>query len=582
MSQQQQQRKRKIVELDDYDSYFEAVHPTVVATTPSSSRPAAPTEKKKKRRRTATIQKDTKDSRSLDQTTKILGSSGTSLAFSDPILYNRDPSLTKDAKDTLLSNLDVPTVNIFPQDHPNLVLPGFSYPRSIYADSVLIEDFISDGDNDDEEMEPITMKRIHVPQLPTEKVGDNLAETQARIDNSYENLALKAMSETTYQTAQKRILASLQVNLSKHEQFKGDMASIYESLHNQYGGRLESMLNEASLEETKRHRRLQKQQYKQQQQQQSTATTPVTSFEGSLFARVLDSERIPVLKRKDVVVDFLRGPVLDAGERPCINGIHCISHIQFEQSYSKNPLLFNKTWKLKLNEKTGHLMNAQKQEFRGFALREFLCPDVETKRKSDFSLHMAKKLKTTFANATTSTIIASTVREADSQSDLIAWLSETVNAINPSMAGYCILCIVRLRSELTATCSSASIISNPCAHLVVQHHINVFGEPGEYHSKCAINRGSNICGLVGDALEYNVNNYLPSTATVHYKTLELAKSKSGSESNNNTITTAAEYGIVERSISVLQWCEIDDIVIKATDTLLNGTNNSMQPQLSSL
>ena len=290
--------------------------------------------------------------------------------------------------------------------------------------------------------------------------------------------------------------------------------------------------------------------------------------------KLLNSENVPTISRKDIVVDFLRPAMFECGERSCVNGDYCCSVLQFRQLWLKDSTLFKQCWKLSVHQTSGKILDETGREFEVFPLREYLCPETEKLRKDSFSKAMAKFL------TTQGTSIGNKMEQ---NAKLSNWFSETIKMVNPSYPGYCILCLLRLLSELTTIFSSANIISNPKVCVMIQHHKNIFGVPGEYKSGFEIHRGANLCGLVGKILEYRVDNYLPGSAHVHYKTIEYLNSESSQYFKKNdplfSVTQPSgsrgvSFTLAEKKIKVLQWVESDAMVCKPTEKL-NFPKSSM-------
>jgi hypothetical protein len=297
---------------------------------------------------------------------------------------------------------------------------------------------------------------------------------------------------------------------------------------------------------------------------------------------------VPELKRKDIVLEFLRAPVPECAERECVNEEFCVSKQQFHQLWWKDGLLFEKAWGVSVDFASGRITDKRGNVFGGFALREFLYPEAEERRKLDFSLAMADFLngRSVVEENSISSVSAARDEENEEEEDYDRdgrfsakrtkkngdaadvkfrnWLAETTAKVNPQMRGHCILCLVRLISELTHIFCGASIVSNPSALVSVQHHKNVFGKVGEYKVGTEINRGSNL-GLRGTVLEYRVDNYQPGRAKVHYKTIEEDRSFGSSARNDDE--GHGRYVLVDKTAEVLQWFEIDAIVCKAEDGL---------------
>lgn len=477
---------------------------------------------------------DDMDVESIGKEVSALNQMGTTTTYMHPFHHSNESGYKNHSLNMLLCESDINKINVISEDHPNL---------NIEEDE--------DAEDDDVEME-FTMNPI-----TQEKIGSNILETQYRSDHSFENECLKEMSLNDFKQANDYVKNKIENHTKEFNDFTNRAKTIYKVMFDMYGTKFESILNNNN--------------------NNNSNNNPPNSLKGKdtledVYNKLLNSNNVPILKRKDIILEFLRPPLRECGERACVNGHLCQSIQQFRQLWLKDPVLFETNWGITLDKQTGKILDSQKKEFDGFLLREFLSPEIESKRKSNWNAEIAKYINDMNHNHTKNTATATTTTITNNKpsrrhsegnnTDLEGWLTEVLAKINPPLHGYCILCLLRLRSELTTTSSTASIISNPNVCALVQHHRNLFGIDGEYKPGTEIRRGSNICGLVGMALEYRVDNYLPGTNTIRYKFLKV-----NNNNNDSTITLS------ENTIQSLQWTESEAIVYNSSQELDKPKNS---------
>lgn len=501
--------------------------------------PPKPLEIEEKAAQPTLIQDTIEECLALDQC-------GSAMTFMHPLLQTQEETFNETALHMALCESDMNKINSFPDDHPNLYLEGLGGPK-LPSTTNVAKQGVQQKTNTNNSTKERPLKRLKINKIKQSDLGNNLLETQHKADHSFQNECLKEMSTTNYKLANEAVLKRVKEHTSEFGELVERATTTYKMMFDTFGNKFENIISAAIQE---RNKDFAKHCDEGQNEEEDTVADSIAE---DLHMRILNANNIPLLKRENIVLEFLRGAIREAGERDCINGLLCVSVQQFRQLWLKDPVLFQKTWKLTVDKDTNRLITQQKKEFDGFILREFLCPAVEIKRKRDFETEIAKFLNVEQQqNGTT--------EPGDNQAKLEAWLTETIGKVNPPLHGYCILCLLRLRSELATTFSSASIISNPNACAIIQHHRNEFGIPGQYKPGAEIRRGSNLCGLVGMALEYRVDNYLPHTATMKYRCLKPITSSSHGNNGSLYPRMTSAYTLVEESISVLQWKESEAII----------------------
>jgi hypothetical protein len=516
---------------------------------------------------------------------EIISHPGSATTYLHPVAYSKEDKAREVAFNMYLSDSEVNKINVFSEDHP-----AFEKERTEEREKETRARTHSDEDDSNDD-EPIS--GFVVPETKEDAIGNNLLETQHRLDHSFENQCMKEMSSGRYASAQAMVKKRLEEDRNVYKEYVKLSGVLIQTMCDLYGNKFNKLTEAAEYARSK-----------------SRPQNPVSDDGSATFnlrkdplvehlcMRELDSNRIPVLKRKDIVLDFLRPAVPECGERSCVGGDCCASILQYRQLVLKDSIPFKREWKLSLNKSTGLLEDSSKREFGGFPLREFLCPITEKKRKRDFSLAMSQFLNDSNYAASSARSSHPSGSSHSSVAEYHNWLAKTTDAINPPLRGHCILCLFRLRSEATTLFSSGSVISNPSVCVVVQHHTNIFGQPGEYKPGCEINRGASVCGLAGTVLEYRVDNYLPGSAELHYSCLERYDAddlnsnggyddydddesdgedrgylrKMGASMSNRV--RGGGYKIANKRLTVLQWVESEDIVCKSTD-VLQAPKNSM-------
>jgi hypothetical protein len=650
---------------------------------------------------------------------EIISYPGSSSTYLHPIIQSRDAEAVDAALNLRLSDSDVNKINVFSGNHPGLredEKESSSNPEAISSE---ISSRRKNATN-----EPRVL--LDVPAIDDSGLGNNLLEVQHRLDHSYENRCLEEMAKGRYKKAQRAAEAALRNKERAFLEFERAIKTVCEATFDMYGNKIAQLVEALAFKDKP----------KRQPKKSTTTTTTTTTttstagtvdavatagmpkakvggrmsgtvkgsgkignanggrcdageddepdlfpeFSEDLYMRELNATKIPVIRRKHIVQEFLRPAIPECGERSCVNDKFCVSVIQFQQLFVKEPLIFEKEWGLKADARTGRLLDERGKPFDGFPLREFLCPVTEKRRKRNFSSAMAEFLNGTdrrrgedfdsgragfgksakkkknalgsdkrkrddavkrrrrlrrgyqsdssdersapranndddddddddedddnssssksAGNDSRDVEIDSVEDEDDDDDDLEstkgiderdalerrtaaieAWLAKTTSEVNPPIRSYCILCHLRLRSELTMLFSSGSTISNPSTCILIQHHSNVFGEPGEYRAGYEINRGNSVCGLIGPALEYRVDNYLPASADVHH-TVVLpyvdARGNDGDENREDDDDNDArgEFQVKEKKTRVLQWTESEALVCRASDAMKapkNGT-----------
>jgi hypothetical protein len=462
--------------------------------------------------------------------------------FMHPTLYSNDVNFQRASVNTRMRESDINNVNVF-------------------------------DETEDQELLGKPLKKIRVNGFDKDQLGQNLLETQHRMDQMKENLFLKEHSEGQFKEASEEVLSKLQ-DLQVYDEsihhYTMQARDLYKVMFDMYGNKLESFIKQIMC---------------QQQQQNATShvqdninstgtaniynqrenTNSNLVHSNNMFMSMLNPNNVEPISRKDTVVDFFRPAIPGAGERSCINGGGCQSIAQFHQLYIKDPVLFTTCWKLKLDPKTNKLLDKDGQEFNGFPAREFLYPSVERKRKMMLEMELAQFLNDQVSKPFITTTTTSGgggdhsghQRQSELSVEIDKWLIATQQKVNAAYPqGYCIFCLRKLRSEISTAVSTASLVTNPNLCAVVQHHTNLFGIPGEYKQGTQINRRGNLCGLVGMALEYRVDHYVPTMATVNFPTLTIATPSTNPIHSTNT----TPFTVNTKQIGVLQWSEVDDIV----------------------
>jgi len=415
---------------------------------------------------------------------------------------------------------------------------------------------------------PLRTGGVTMPRISTSELGSNLLEIQHRVDHCYENQCLKTISEQN-PVLLERMRKTLDEGETRRKQFTGSVPTIYNTLFDTYGNKLENKLRAlvdlGSVNDCRTPDSVAAGSHlpnfpvrEMHVESPDTQEYEVQHKMEQLYLKLLKSNAIVTIKRKHIVTEFLRPALRVCGERECINGVNCTSILQYHQLWLKDPVLFKQTWGLSVDSASGNILNSNGHVFKPFALREFLCPDEEKARLTNFKHEMAHYLNTTAENELSGNI--------DADTRLEKWFSETTARVNPQIHGYCILCLLIMCSELTTIFNGASVVSNPNICVLIQHHCNIFGVPGEYKSGCEIRRGSNICGLIGPVLEYRVDNYLPQHTIVTCNTIIVRpNTTTDSVGGLRRNLSNAVYALGELKIPVLRWVEIDAIVCKTTD-----------------
>ncbi len=475
--------------------------------------------------------------------------------------------------------------------------------------------------------------------IPTHQIGNRFRETKARMNGGFGKATLRVSSDGESATFDRRSVEEASPpmghfeearNVSEREDARnflsGDFArkeplamenfvyyskSVFSKLYEAYGNKLSKVYKDieaqANIEWEERNRRKRAASLANKSAEGTEGEDPGFAREsseneneddeefygkdrGRNFLEALSRRNVPKLRRKDVIFDFLRPAVAEAGERPCVNGGEkCVSVEQFRQKWAEDRVAMQKNWHLE--DRDGNIydmLSSSGVPYRPEPLREFLCPSQEKKRKELFAKALVDFLESRDPHRTAISQSPSGPR-FDSQprfgrneneenfqkrqQELDAWFRASADLVNPPVRGYCILCYLRLRSELAAVYSAENLaadgndleIGGP---LLVQHHSNVFGIPGEYKPGCQIVRGSKLCGLVAPAFEYRVGNYLPSLCQVECKTLIPARVGSSRKGEADATIGAGGFELGVRTFkNIRQWSEVDDVVCKPEDVI---------------
>jgi hypothetical protein len=228
---------------------------------------------------------------------------------------------------------------------------------------------------------------------------------------------------------------------------------------------------------------------------------------------VTKSKNLPLVTAK-YAQKYLREPIADLGERPCLSEKECLSvylykvvkgksslvstattakNAQHPDSYARGQKGTDRTvdngsektpgrgteW-LRGSQKTSDYIRADKRD-EGFVLREFLLPDEERS-------------------------IAEQVRLGTPYKEVY----------RDRKKKFCLLC----NRYFTSLCTSRIMAAmEECPKNAVHDHVYLFGIVGEYTEKSILNHGEGPCGVIDRFVSWDTNDYVPGTTTVEYATI---------------------------------------------------------------
>lgn len=293
------------------------------------------------------------------------------------------------------------------------------------------------------------------------------------------------------------------------------------------------------------------------------------------------SINIPTIKRS-YMQNFYRPAIPNTGERSCRNGKRCkVFQIYYQLLLSSKRELISSKWKdgtasslsplgLKTNAQENshgrpsskpsnngsnsdllhayqsHIDKYKKQSDdlvsdktlpRPEPLREFLIPKEATRRSETLTRQLA-----IFCNEKNAAY-RNSIAQCKNRSERVAVKEKTKKEIEAYLASInhtlaegppnpCILCELAETARLARNCSNNSPIHNPDLNVVTQRLSNLFDDVGEYASNYQLTCGGNFHRITKPILDFNVNNYLPSSGTVAYAAIEVSFSNREVDKSN--------------------------------------------------